>query len=93
MIVCTACEGEGRVLAVLCAAGGGFWETSLSCPICRGEGELTGEQERRMEAGRRLRSLRLSRGLSQRQMAERMGVTVEELSRREVGLVEGDHAV
>ncbi len=86
---CPRCEGEGesrvRLFGVddqgrsICR-----WDTLL-CPDCGGLGMIPAEQFAAWERGRRLRADRLSRNMSLRQEAQRLGISPRTLSNREWG--------
>jgi hypothetical protein len=88
---CPHCQGEGSGVAVFCgrqggADGGSFCHTRrLTCSTCEGRCEISEEHAERIAAGRRLREDRVARRMSQREEAERLGITPQELSRREQG--------
>lgn len=84
MSICPDCEGAGiQELFTLC--GGYRGRIRRECPLCKGAGAITPEQLERVRHGDRMREERLGRGLTQRQEAKRLGISVVELSQREAG--------
>lgn len=87
-MICYACKGQGeaRVHVVGVREGQGFsaWRW-MSCMFCGGQGTISEAQAEREALGRRLREERKARGRTQADEAERLGVSVQELSRREWG--------
>lgn len=86
---CYRCEGKGEsVVRLLFIDSRGRtlcrWDTLL-CPDCGGLGMIPAEQSERWQAGRQMAADRKRRHVSQRQEAERLGITVKELSDREWG--------
>lgn len=86
---CPRCHGTGSSTVLACGIrsdGGRFSETrQLPCTTCRSSGRISEERAAAMNAGERLCEDRIRRGVSQREEAARLGITREELSRRELG--------
>lgn len=82
---CPDCLGRGTVTALLCGRGINCRERELPCRICDGSGTITEEIQARIDAGKAMRADRIRRGLSQREEAARLGITPQELSKREAG--------
>ena len=84
-MICPYCNGRKTVESLLHFANRGCEWRTLPCDCCRGAGEITGEHAERIVTGRKMRDERLARGASQREEAKRLGITPQELSRREHG--------
>lgn len=86
---CPRCDGSGFYSAVVCGIrsdGGRFSEVRrLPCATCRSSGRISEQRAAAMNAGERMRQDRIRRGISQREEAARLGITPQELSRRELG--------
>jgi hypothetical protein len=84
--LCPACGGSRGSVAFVCAIprtqSRRMW---LACPLCTAEGKVEVAKAIAYVEGQRLRRDRVARGLSQRQEAERLGITPRELSDREQG--------
>lgn len=86
---CPRCRGSGRSLLLACGVrqdGSRFSETrATACPACRGAGAIDEVRARAMSQGEAMRRDRISRGLSQRQEAERLGIAPRALNDLELG--------
>ena len=84
---CTCHSGKVRLLACgVMRDGGRFSEVrETTCDRCGGSGTISPARATAMNAGEAMRRDRVQRGVSQRQEAERLGITPQELSRREQG--------
>ncbi len=72
---CPTCQGDKVLFGLVKYAGSKPCEMrQLKCFTCRGEGEITEEHAKRIEAGRLMREDRLKRGLSQSEEAKRLGM-------------------
>ena len=65
----------------------------IACATCRGTGTITPELAQRLEEGEALAHSRKERGLSLREEAVRLGVSVRELSDREHGRLRAEGEV
>ena len=78
MNVCPRCEGA-KVMFFAFRAG------SIPCFLCNGIGEISDEQAEWIKLGASHRLLRMKQGLSVREMAKQLGITVIQLSDMELG--------
>ena len=80
-LVCSSCKGK-RVIVITTG-----WRESkeITCYTCKGFGQITREHSDRIIKGEVIRSDRISRGLSLRQEAQRLGMKPIELARLERG--------
>jgi hypothetical protein len=91
-VPCPDCSGRGHSLVhqygVFDGRTGGRW-VEVECLLCAGFGtvaaSLAALRTAILAEGERLRADRKARGLTQREEAERLGITVQELSDREHG--------
>ena len=82
---CVYCDGIGENLTdIYCAGKPGEWR-SLRCQDCDGTGIISQTQHAAYIEGRRRRNLRVKAGLTQPQMATRLGVAIAEYSQMENG--------
>jgi len=81
-IECPECHGKGTITALVCPGGIIKQEP---CTLCDGFGTISDEQIERGENGKKLRQDRLSRNMSLREEAAKIGITPYELSRIERG--------
>ena len=81
MKTCPRCKGEKNVRLFVCASVC-EWRT-MPCFTCKGAGEITDEHDEALAKGEAMRLDRISRGLSSREEAKRLGITDIELNRRE----------
>jgi hypothetical protein len=86
MATCPDCKGERRAFAHINTVDpethGFQW---VDCLRCGGAGIVTNEELVAIAKGKELRKARIAAGRSLRQEAERLGVSVVDLSRRERG--------
>lgn len=84
--VCPSCGGTGGSVAFVCrvprSASTREW---LACPFCTAEGKVELARSLAWIEGQRRRRDRVGRGLSQREEAERLGITQRELRDIEQG--------
>jgi hypothetical protein len=81
---CPTCDGRKEGLAFV--DGPGLHELLvMKCMTCKGEGLITEAHMQRIEAGKLLRMDRLAQGLSQREMAEKLGMPWMEYNHLELG--------
>jgi len=87
-VVCPSCDGNQTTLVHVNTKDptthGLRW---MACSTCGGVGKVSEDHLRRMGIGRKLREDRRARGLSLMQEAERLGISVVELSNMERGRV------
>lgn len=89
-MTCPECDGAKQNTALVCGVRDGRRfcdQRNLTCGTCGGTGVITEEQAARIKEGRRLRNDRVARGVSQREEAARLGITPQELSKREAGRI------
>lgn len=86
-IKCPSCGGFGRTNALVNRGDVCTWE-NVSCATCKGHGWITGEQVERRDKGEAMRRARLDRDETQREAAQRLGISVVTYSQAERGLVE-----
>lgn len=85
MPMCPVCFGSGERNVFAKRANSCTFE-AIICSDCDGTGAVDAEYEARIAVGKRIRYDRLRRGLSLREEATRLGLSVVELSARERGL-------
>ena len=82
---CFHCNGEGEnFVHIHYAHGPGVWRR-LRCQICDGAGVVSQALAEAFVEGTRRRDIRVAARLSQREMAERLGVTTQAYSQMEHG--------
>lgn len=83
---CGSCDGSGKSFAHINStdpAQHGFqW---INCMTCGGAGTISEAHAERIAKGRQMRDDRVKRGLSLREEADRLGISVVELSAIEWG--------
>ena len=84
-IKCVECEGRGKVRVQVRLRVGPCREMTVTCLRCDGAGDMPEVMRTWILEGVRLRSSRLARGLTQREAAQRLGVSIGELSQMEHG--------
>jgi hypothetical protein len=87
-MTCPECRGKKTLEAVVCGRqhDRSFCRTRrLPCHVCQGTGAITEEHAARIEAGEKMRKDRISRRLSLREEAARLGIDQVTLSHREQG--------
>lgn len=83
-IICPDCQGTKITRAHLQTSRGCKWR-EFPCFTCDGTGSISEKHAASIIEGKRLRENRLSRGMTLRMEAERLGISPTELSRREQG--------
>ncbi len=81
---CPMCGGKGLRIVFACP---GWTELKLPCRLCEQTGRISDEVLHRVEAGEKMRADRISRGINQREEAARLGISPQELSKKEQGLI------
>lgn len=85
-MICPDCEGKKRVTAhINYGNGDGVWK-EIDCFRCAGSGEVPDEQALWIVQGKLKRVDRVSRDMSLRDEARRLGIPVVDLSRMEGGM-------
>ena len=79
-VQCPQCAGEGMVRST--ARPG----VDMACPTCDGSAKIDQEKADRIAAGNAMRSKRLALGLSPRDAAMMLGLTVTILTEMETGV-------
>lgn len=80
---CVDCRfGKVRAL-VNYGRGKGCKLEDIDCPICLGTGHVGSQRAEEINAARRLYEDRVGRGVSLSEEAKRLGISAQELSRRE----------
>lgn len=87
MVTCPSCKGTKEVFTFENRGLDHRAHTSgmRPCKTCKGSGKITNEHMARIEKGRELRKDRLYRGMTFREEAARLEISVVELSRLERG--------
>lgn len=88
-MTCPDCQGTKIVQAHLQTSRGCKWR-ELPCFTCDGTGSISEKHVARIAEGKQRREDRLSRGMTLRREAERLGISATELSRIESGRSQGD---
>ena len=83
-MICPDCEGQGQIQGFACP---GFRPIVSPCGLCQGAGDVSAEVLASKEDGETWRTYRVGIYLNQRQMAELQGITPQELSKMEAGLL------
>lgn len=84
---CTLCYGSGEIFAhVLTRNPKTHGFQMIKCDRCNGSGVITQEQVALIARGKKLREDRKKCGLTLRQEAKRLGISVVELSELERGV-------
>ena len=81
-VLCPHCIGAGRSGFIACGPQGAHSGVQF-CRTCEGTGHVSAELAERIAEGRRWRQDRIDRRLSQREEAERLGISPVELSKLE----------
>ena len=82
---CVYCDGEGETFTHMHCADKPGESRYLRCQDCDGTGIMSQTQHAAYIEGRRRRDLRVEAGLTQPQMATRLGISSEEYSQMEHG--------
>lgn len=83
-VICPECLGTGRVVV----AGGdptGWYARDHACLLCGGLGMISAEQDRWRTVGMEIRQVRVERSITLHDAAERLGMSVTEVSAMETG--------
>lgn len=84
-MICPACNGE-KGISLLCGPKG-CTPGHIPCHLCNDSGKVSEEVIKRYSEGRKKRDDRLSRDLSLREEAKRLGISPIELSYIETGRI------
>ena len=84
---CSTCGGEGTLSGLIKPTRGACYLGTLPCPACEGTGAMGEVQARQMAEGQRRRRDRISRGVSLKEEALRLGISPAALSDLEHGRV------
>lgn len=85
-MICPKCKGSGRTGPCFVNRGSGpHTIETLTCFTCKGTKEITDEHNQRIELGKRVRADRLSRNVSQREEAVRLGLKFMDYTNLEQG--------
>ena len=88
-VKCPDCEGRKSFGVIICGRPLGGCNTGfLACSLCKGTGEIPESQLSWVARGEAMRNDRLSRDMSGREEAKRLGISAAELSDMEMGRVE-----
>ena len=83
--LCYDCGGEGVLNALVHMSSGRREALVLTCTACGGCGLVSKERKALWDEGRRRREMRLAANLSQREMADTLGLDVADYSKMEHG--------
>lgn len=83
-ILCPQCNGEKESMGFVCR-GDGCDVKPLGCILCRGQGKVDYGKYSRWLEGQNLVADRKARGETLRSEAERLGISMTKLSKRERG--------
>lgn len=86
MVRCPNCGGGGEIIFHKHVLSERVFK-SRHCDYCDGSGRVRAYMAEKWQDGELMRLSRLTRGLSLRQEAKRLGITPEELDRRENGRI------
>ena len=87
MLPCPDCTGKGFLMSLGNRLVKGSYLATVPCSRCHGDGYISVEHHEWIQQGRSLRESRVSRGLSQRQEANRRGLKLRTYSLMEQGLI------
>jgi hypothetical protein len=82
--ICPGCNGRKETFVMACGPKGGF-QGYRPCYRCKGTGEVTEGDLRRMELARKIRQDRVERRVVMREEAARLGVSIADYSNIENG--------
>jgi hypothetical protein len=86
METCPECRGVAEHPAVVCSPGK-CRTTMMKCSFCKGEGRVTSGAAGRWRKGHARRGARVKAGLTQREQAHLLGISVINLNDIECGRV------
>ena len=84
-VLCYDCGGEGVLNALVYMSSGRREALVIPCTTCGGGGLVSKERKALWDEGRRRRDIRLAANLSQREMADTLGLDVADYSKMEHG--------
>ena len=88
MIICPDCKGEKTIRALVNRGQKGCSMETLSCPRCKGEGNIPDVCAEWVRVGQHLRADRLRRDKSQREEAHELSLDVTVIGRMEMGIID-----
>jgi DNA-binding XRE family transcriptional regulator len=83
-VICPRCDGAKSAFGVRCSDRGcqtGSW----ACDFCKGEGQVSSETAERWRKGRAMHDARVKLGMTQREEANRLGISWIQLNDIEHG--------
>jgi hypothetical protein len=83
-VICTRCNGAKSAFGVRCSDRG-YQTASWVCDFCKGAGQVSSERAERWRKGRAMRDARVKLGVSQREEANRLGISLIQLNDIEHG--------
>lgn len=88
MLICPRCDGQGQIHGIACGPQGGRMGY-FKCSTCKGEGQITEKRMELIKKGEAMREDRITRNVSQREEAKRLGIDVVTYSQMEHGTYDG----
>jgi len=85
-VVCPECRGEKGGFRIACGSGGCKTST-FTCDFCNGEGRVSAATNALWQKGSALREARKQQGMTQREQALLLGISVVDLNAAENGRV------
>jgi len=90
-IQCPHCGGRGANQGLACGSSGCQMRT-LTCSTCKGAGVISEYRQAQIEKGEAMRRDRISRDMTQREEAKRLGLNVVIYSQMERGVYDGEQS-
>lgn len=84
-VPCPVCQEQGHNSGFVDGPNGGYFNPRLQCSLCHGKGNLSNVQLDWWQRGRAHYTARVARSESMRECAQRLGVSVVEVSAMEHG--------
>lgn len=84
MRVCPSCEGRGKDIGIACGSKG-CRPMTMPCSLCGGSGSVEDARLKMWQSGQSHRRDRLARNMTLRQEADRLGISMVDLSKIERG--------
>lgn len=82
-VKCPRCDGAGKTFGMACP---GFVPVEMECLVCHGAGAVSQETVEQVAEGRAIAKRRISKDLSLRELAKKLGVRPTRMSEIERGL-------